>query len=153
MHSRPIHLLILLAVLTGSVCALAAANEERDRIFPAQELGFPEIDTAIIFAPESERTYRVHYSKLPAGESNLAMLYTSLLFCAARKLAIERGFDRFGLALVDPPGPSQSGIVFFLRPGESAGQVLEPRLAAVSPLPVNYPTIASGCDTRANGLK
>ena len=152
MHSRPIHLLILLAVLTGSVCALAAANEEPDRTFPAKELGFPEIDTAIIFAPESERTYRMHYSKLPAGESNLAMLYTTLYFCAARKLAIERGFDRFGLILSDA-GPSQSGIVFFLRPGESAGQVLEPRFAAVSPLPVNYPTIATECDRRTNGLK
>ena len=151
MHYRSIHRLVLLAVLASSVGTLATANDGLDRAFPAKELGFPEIDTTIIFAPESERTYRIHYSKLPAGESNLAMLYTTLYFCAARKLAIERGFDRYGL--LPDAGPSQSGTAFFLRSGESAAQVLEPRLAAAPALPVDYPSIASGCDTRANGLR
>jgi hypothetical protein len=151
MHSRPIHLLILLAVLVSSVEALAATDDRLERAFSATELGFPEIDTAIIFAPESERTYRIRYSKLPAGESNLAMLYTVLYFCAARKLAIERGFDRHGL-LADA-GSSPGGTAFFLRPGESAAQVLEPRFAGVSLLPVNYPTIAAECDGRATGFK
>jgi hypothetical protein len=149
MHARLIHLPILLALL-ASGGRVVAANDRLERVFSAKELGFPEIDTTIIFAAESERTYRVRYSKLPAAP-DLAMLYTTLYFCAARKLAIEQGFDRNGL--LPDPGPSQSGVAFFLRPGESGAQVLEPRFAAVSLLPVDHPTVAIECDRRAPGSK
>lgn len=53
------------------------------------------------------------------------MLYTGLYLCAARKLALDAGFDR--TALIPDPESPQSGIAVFLKPGEEAARVLEPR--------------------------
>jgi hypothetical protein len=58
------------------------------------------------------------------------MLYTGFYLCAARKLALDAGFDRTAL-VPDPESTesTQSGIAVFLKPGEEAAEVLEPRFA------------------------
>jgi hypothetical protein len=90
----------------------------------AKELGFPATGTTITFTRLAQHTYRVQFSTPPPSGDYL-MLYTELYFCGARKLALDAGFDR--VALVPDPESPQGGIAVFLKPGEDATKVLEPR--------------------------
>lgn len=99
----------------------------------AKEFGFPVIDTTVTFTRLAEHTYRVHYSTPPPSADYL-MLYTGFYLCAARKLALDSGFDR--TALIPDSESTQSGIAVFLKPGEEAKKVLEPRFAGTTSSPV-----------------
>jgi hypothetical protein len=129
---------------------VVTAQERKQFVFSSQDFGFAEIDTTLTFTAESERTFKIQYSKLPPNP-DLMMLYTSFYFCAARKVARELGFDRYGT--LSGQNQDQSGTAFFLRPGEVAAQVLGAQFANASALPVDYPTIAAGCDARASNGK
>lgn len=106
---------------------LNMAEEPASFALAAKEFGFPVIDTTVTFTRLAEHTYRVQYSTPPPSADYL-MLYTGFYFCAARKLALDAGFDR--TALIPDPESTQSGIAVFLKPGEQAQKVLEPRFAA-----------------------
>src|SRR5450432_4429000 len=98
---------ILLAGISFLVlCGPSGSAEPSNFTVTTKQIGFPIIDTEITFTRESERIYRVRYSNLPPI-ADLAMLYTGFYFCAARKLALEFGFDR--TALVADPDSPQSG--------------------------------------------
>ncbi len=100
-------------------------------VLSAKDLGFPVIETTITFTRLAEHTYRVQYSSPPPSPDYL-MLYTGFYFCAARKFALDAGFDRTALAS-DPESSTQNGgIAIFLKPGEEASKVLEPRFAGAT---------------------
>jgi len=74
----------------------------------------------------------VRYST-PAPSPDDLMLYTGFYFCAARRLALDAGFDRFALlpdADVAQRDAVAGGVTAFLKPGEDASRVLEPRFAS-----------------------
>ena len=108
--------------------ALGAAEEPASFGLDAKEYGFPVIDTTVTFTRLAEHTYRVQYST-PPPSPEYVMLYTGFYFCAARKLALEAGFDR--IALVPDSESPQGGIAVFLKPGEEP-KVLEPRFAGAT---------------------
>jgi hypothetical protein len=121
---------ILLAGISFLVwCGPSGSAEPTNFTVTTKQIGFPIIDTEITFTRESERIYRVRYSNLPPI-ADLAMLYTGFYFCAARKLALEFGFDR--TALVADPDSPQSGVAAFLRPGESPSVLSDQRFASVT---------------------
>jgi hypothetical protein len=103
-------------------------------VLTTKELGFPAIDTTITFTRVAEHTYRVRYSNPPPAAEYL-MLYSGFYFCAVQKLALDNGFDRFAL-LADQDSPqndsAQAGITVFLKPGEEASKVLEPRFVGAT---------------------
>ena len=108
------------------------ADEPTSFVLTTKEIGFPAIDTTITFTRTAEHTYRVRYSNPPPSPDHM-MLYTGFFFCAARKLGLDSGFDRF--ALIPDPGSAQGdstqgGITVFLQPGEEASKILEPRFAS-----------------------
>ena len=105
------------------------AEEPASFVLATKDLGFPVIDTTVTFTRLAEHTYRVQYSTPPTSPDHL-MLYTGFYFCAARKLALDTGFDR--TALVPDPESTQSGIAVFLEPGDEASKVLAPRFASVT---------------------
>jgi len=105
------------------------AEEPASFVLAAKEFGFPVIDTTVLFTRLAEHTYRVQYSPPPPSADYL-MLYTGFYFCAARKLALDAGFDR--TALVPDPESPQSGIAVFLKPGEEASKVLEPQFTGAT---------------------
>jgi len=105
------------------------ADEPASFALDAKAYGFPVIDTTITFTRVAPRAYRMRYSTPPPSADHL-MLYTGLYFCAARKLALEAGFDRTAL-VADPESP-QGGIALFLMPGEEAAKALEPRYAGAT---------------------
>jgi hypothetical protein len=108
--------------------ALGLAEEPASFALSTKELGFPAIDTTITFTRLAEHTYRVQYATPPPTPDHL-MLYTGFFFCAARQFALDTGFDRTAL-VPDPKAPPLSGsIAIFLKPGEEATKVLEPRFA------------------------
>jgi hypothetical protein len=149
MLAAHVRLLLTLAI-PFVLCTGAGAQIRGDLVFSSKDFGFPEIDTTITFTPDSERTFRIEYSK-PPPHPDMLMLYTYLYFCTARKVAIERGFDRFGI--LPEEGQTLTATAFFLRPGEEANQVLGPRFAKTSALPVTYPTIAAMCDAKPSQPK
>ena len=116
-------------VLLLAWSGLNMAEEPASFVLATKDLGFPVIDTTVTFTRLAEHTYRVQYSTPPAGPEYL-MLYTGFYFCAARKLALDAGFDR--TALIPEPESTQSGIAVFLKPGEEAPKVLEPRFAGAT---------------------
>ena len=136
---------LFLAVLALSSGVASASDERRNFVFTAKEFNLP-LDASVTFTAETQRTFRVEYSDSPA-HPDLLMLYSYLYFCAARKVALEQGFDRYGL--LQPQGQTQSGTAFFLSPGESASQVLGPEFSKAPVLPIDYPTIAAMCDSGA----
>jgi len=105
------------------------ADEPASFALAAKESGFPVIDTTITFTRVGQHTYKVQYST-PPPSADFLMLYTGFYFCAARKLALDAGFDR--TALIPDPGSPQTGTVVFLKPGEEAAKVLEPRFAGAT---------------------
>jgi hypothetical protein len=108
---------------------LGVAEEPASFALAAKAYGFPVIDTTITFTRLAEHTYQVRYSNPPPSPDHL-MLYTGFYFCAARKLALDAGFDRFAMlpdADVTQRDPTAGGITAFLKPGEEASKVLEPR--------------------------
>jgi hypothetical protein len=143
-------LIVLASVVLSLHCGSAWAQERRDFTFSSKDFGFAEIDTTLTFTAESGHTFRIQYSKQPS-HPDLLMIYTSFYFCAARKVALQLGFDRYGV--LAEQNEDKSDTAFFLRPGEVAAEALGPRFAAASALPVDYPTIASGCDARASNAK
>jgi hypothetical protein len=96
----------------------------------SKEFGFPVIDTTVTFTRMAEHAYRVQYSPPPPSPDYL-MLYTGFYFCAARRLALDAGFDRTAL-VADPESPQGAGIAVFLKPGEEAPMVLDPRFAGAT---------------------
>jgi hypothetical protein len=133
-----------------ALCGAGLGQGQGQLVFSSKDLGIPEIDITITFTPESERTYRVEYSKLPA-HPDLGMFYTYFYMCAARKIALERGFDRFGMFPVkDEPS---FGIGFFLRPGEDANQVLGAQFSNAAALSVTNPSVSQGCDAMASNRR
>jgi hypothetical protein len=100
------------------------AEEPASFALAAKEFGFPVIDSTITFTRLAQHTYKVQYST-PPPSADYWMLYTGFYLCAARKLALDAGFDR--TALIPDPESPQSGITVFLKPGEEAAKVLEPR--------------------------
>ena len=111
---------------------LSLADDPGSFALSTKEYGFPVIDTTITFTRVAEHTYRVQYTSPPPSPDYL-MLYTGFYFCAARKFALDAGFDRTALAPDPEAPPSQSGgIAIFLKPGEEASRVLEPRFASAS---------------------
>ena len=69
------------------------------------------------------------------------MLYTGFYFCAARKLALELGYDR--TALIPDPDSPQGGVAAFLKPGESPSELSDRRFANVALSPIAV--LASAC--------
>jgi len=140
-------------ILLATVSALAlcgAGIGQGQLVFSSKDFGISEIDVTITFTPESERTYRVEYSKLPA-HPDLGMFYTYFYMCAARQIALERGFDRFGMLPVkDQPN---FGIGFFLGPGEDANQVLGAQFSNAAALSVTNPSVTQGCDAMASNRR
>ena len=140
------HRRLIVLTMAAALCGAVCAQGRKDFAFSSNEFGFPEVvDVTLTFTAESERTFRLQYSKPPAYP-DLGMFYTMLYFCGARKIALEQGFDRFGLA-VEKGG--ETGIGFFLKPGEVAAEVLEPRFANQPALPIADPAIAASCDAGA----
>lgn len=138
-----VHRGLIVLTLAIALCGAVCAQGRRDFAFSSNQFGFPEVvDVTLTFTAESERTFLLRYSKPPAYP-DLGFFYTMLYFCGARKVAQEQGFDRFGLA-VEKGG--ETGIGFFLRPGEIQAEVLDPRFANQPALPVNEPQVAEGCD-------
>ena len=123
-----------LGVLLLGWSGLSLAGEPVSFVLTTKELGFPAIDTTITFTRVAEHTYRVRYSNPPPGAEYL-MLYSGFYFCAVQKLALDNGFDRFAL-LADQDSPqndsAQAGITVFLKPGEEASKVLEPRFVGAT---------------------
>jgi hypothetical protein len=111
------------ALLPGWSAAIGA-EEPSSFAVAAKELGFPVIDTTVSFTRIAEHTYKVKYSPPPPSAQYL-MLYTGFYFCAARKLALDAGFDR--TALIPDPDSPQNATAVFLKPGEEAAKILEPR--------------------------
>jgi hypothetical protein len=134
----------VLLALSGNA---TAADDRGELILSSKQLGFEEIDTTLTFTRESERTYKVQFSNDPAYP-DLGALYSMFYFCASRQVAVELGFDRYGI--VPDPKPSKGGTAVFLRRGESTSEVLAPQYANASLLSVDYPTIAAGCDMKAS---
>jgi hypothetical protein len=140
-----------LALLVASASCLA--GEPETLVLASKDLGFPEIDTTITFARTGEHTYRVRYST-PAPSPDHLMFYTGFYFCAARRLALDAGFDRFALlpdADVAQRDPVAGGVTGFLKPGEDAAKVLEPRFASAQFLSIEL--IAKGCPTAPGAAK
>lgn len=108
---------------------LNMAEEPASFALGTKEFGFLVIDTTVIFTRLAEHTYKVQYSTPPPSADYL-MPYSGFYFCAARKLALDAGFDR--TALIPDPESTQSGVAVFLKPGEDAAKVLQPRFAAAT---------------------
>jgi hypothetical protein len=136
----------LLALLGNA----SAADDRGEVVLSSKQLGFEEIDTTLTFTRESERTYKVQFSNDPPY-ADLGALYSMFYVCASRRVAVELGFDRYGI--VPDPKPGKGGTAVFLREGESASQALASQYANASLLPVDYPTIAAGCDMKASKAK
>jgi len=122
------------AALLASAFLLAwaapnGAEEPARFALAAKEFGFPVIDTTTIFTRLAQHTYKVQYSTPPPSADYL-MLYTGFYLCAVRKLALDTGFDR--TALIPDPESPQSGIAVFLKLGEEAAKVLEPRYSGAT---------------------
>jgi len=126
----------------------AMAEEPARFALDAKEFGFPVIDTTVTFTRLAEHTYKVQYSTLPPSADYL-MLYTGLYFCAAQKLALDAGFDR--TALLPDPESTQSGFAVFLKPGEEAANVLQPRFAAATFSSIEL--FATSCPTEPRPAK
>ena len=125
------------------------AEEPASFNLAAKDFGFPVIDTTVTFTRLAEHAYRVQYSTPPPGPEYL-MLYTGFYFCAARKLALDAGFDRTAL-IPDPESPQGGGIAVFLKPGEEAPKVLEPRFASATFSSIEL--FAKNCPTQAPPAK
>jgi hypothetical protein len=108
---------------------LTMAEDPASFVLSTKDLGFPVIDTTVTFTRLAEHTYRVQYSSAPPSPDYL-MLYTGFYFCATRKFALDAGFDRTALAPDPDSSPQSGGIAIFLKPGEEASKVLEPRFAS-----------------------
>ena len=132
---------------------LGVAEEPASFALAAKAYGFPVIDTTITFTRLAEHTYQVRYSHPPPSPDHL-MLYTGFYFCAARKLALDAGFDRFALlpdADVAQHDPAAGGITAFLKPGEEASKVLEPRFASAQFNSIEL--VASNCPAQPTAAK
>ena len=125
------------------------AEEPASFALAAKEFGFPVIDTTVTFTRLAEHAYRVQYSTPPPGPEYL-MLYTGFYLCAARKLALDAGFDRIAL-IPDPESPQGAGISVFLKPGEEAPKVLETRFAGATFSSIEL--FAKNCPTQAPPAK
>jgi hypothetical protein len=130
--------------------ALSMAEDPASLVLSAKDFGYPVIDTTITFTRLAEHTYRVQYSSEPLSPDYL-MLYTGFYFCAARKLALDAGFDRTALASDPEPPPHSGGIAIFLKPGEEASRVLEPRFASATFSSIEL--FAQNCPTQASPAK
>ena len=119
-------------------------------VLSTKDFGFPVIDTTITFTRLAEHTYRVQYSSAPPSPDYL-MLYTHFYFCAARKFALDAGFDRTALTSDPEPPPHSGGIAIFLKPGEEASRVLEPRFVSATFNPIEL--FAPNCPTQASPAK
>ena len=129
---------------------LSLAEDPASFALSTKELGFPVIDTTITFTRLAEHTYRVQYTSPPPTPDHL-MLYTGFFICAARQFALHAGFDRTAL-VPDPEAPPQSGgIAIFLKPGEEAAKVLEPRFANARFSSIEL--FAPNCPTKAAPAK
>jgi len=128
-NTLPARVAFSAGVLLLGWSSLNMAEEPASFALGAKEFGFPVIDTTVTFTRLAEHTYKVQYSTPPPSADYL-MLYTGFYFCAARKLALDVGFDR--TALISNPETPQNGVAVFLKPGEDAAKVLPPRFAAAT---------------------
>jgi hypothetical protein len=106
----------LAGVLLLGWSGLSMAEDPASFVLSTKDFGFPAIDTTITFTRLAEHTYRVQFSIAPPSPDYL-MLYTGFYFCAARKFALDAGFDRTALASDPEPSPNSGGIALFLKPG------------------------------------
>jgi hypothetical protein len=130
--------------------ALSMAEDPASLVLSAKDFGYPVIDTTITFTRVAEHTFRVQYSSAPPSSDHL-MLYTGFYFCAARKLALDAGFDRTALTSDPDPQPRSGGIAIFLKPGEEASRVLEPRFAGATFSSIEL--FAPNCPTQTSPAK
>jgi len=142
-----------MAALCLGWSALSLASEPESFVLATKDLGFPVIDTTVTFTRIAEHTYRVRYSNPPPTPDHL-MLYTGFYFCAARKLALDSGFDRFAL-LPDVDAaqgdPVQGGVTAYLKPGEEASKVLESRFASAKFSSIDL--VAGNCAAQSSSGK
>jgi hypothetical protein len=129
---------------------LSVAGEVESFVVTTRDLAFPMIDTSITFTRTSDHVYRARYSSPPPSADHL-MLYTGLYLCAARSLALDAGFDRFALLPdedVARGDAAAAGVTAFLKPGEEASKVLEPRFATARFSSIDL--VAKNCPPQAN---
>lgn len=134
------------------ILLISCANRQNKKdyfVFSANEFNFP-IDVNMTFTKESENIFRFKYSKSPS-QSGDVMLYSYLFMCAARTIAKELDFDRYGQLPEKKKG--LIGTVFFLRSNESVSQIMGSQFENVTALPVDYPTISSMCAKDSNKAK
>lgn len=90
--------------------------------FYSEDYGNFYISSWLYFDQEAERIFRITFSNKIHGSG-----YSFFLFCAAHRFASTRGFDSWSIAVESEA--DQSGLIGFLKKGESPEAVLGARFA------------------------
>lgn len=106
--------------------------------FYSEDYGNFYISSWLYFDQETERIYRLTFSTKIHGSG-----YSFFLFCAAHRFAATRGFDSWSIAVESEDG--QSGIIGFLKKGESPEAVLGARFAKGQVLEAGNKNLSEMC--------
>jgi hypothetical protein len=98
-----------------------ASNANRTTFY-SEDYGNFYISSWLYFDQEAERIFRMTFSNKIHGSG-----YSFFLFCAAHRFAATRGFDSWSIATESDE--DQSGLIGFLKNGESPEVVLDARFA------------------------